>query len=122
MAARLEGIVPYLFYDNAAATMAWYERVFGFTEISRWTNDDGVIQNAEMSVGDTELWLDGGGTAGRPKPVWIGIWVDDVDAMYQQVKAAGVEAEPPVDRDFGVRMLTVEDPEGYQWGFMRRIG
>ena len=69
-----------------------------------------------------ELWLDGSGTEGRPKPVWIGIWVDDVDAMYAQVRAAGVEVDAPVDRDFGVHMLTVEDPEGYQWGFMRRIG
>jgi hypothetical protein len=34
-------------------------RVFGFEEIGRWANADGKIHNAEMRVGDTELWLDG---------------------------------------------------------------
>ena len=79
-----------------------------------------------MIVGDTELWLDGGGNRffdakGDPSRPWIGVWVDDVDAMHRKVSAAGVAAEPPVDRPWGVRILTVVDPEGYQWGFMRRI-
>jgi hypothetical protein len=45
----------------------------------------------------------------------------DVDAMYERVKAAGVAVDPPEDQRFGVRMLTVTDPEGYRWGFMRRL-
>ena len=123
---KFEGVVPYLFYDDIAATMEWYERVFGFEDVGRWTNDEGQIQNAEMRFGSSELWLDGGGKRwfdkdGKPAYAWIGIYIDDVDAMYDKVKAAGVEAEPPVDRDFGVRMLTVADPEGYQWGFLQRI-
>ena len=46
------------------------------------------------------------------------VWVDDFDAMYQRVLAAGVSAEPPEDRPFGARMLQVKDAEGYTWGFM----
>jgi hypothetical protein len=38
----------------------------------------------------------------------------------EQVRAAGVEVEPPEDKPYRVRMLTVTDPVGYQWGFMRR--
>ena len=126
MSDQYQGIVPYLFYDDAEAAMAWYTRVFGFEEIGRWSDDSGKIQNAEMRVGTTELWLDGGGKRhfdehGNHGPVWIGVWVDDVDEMYRRVREAGVDAEEPVTRDFGVRMLTVEDPEGYQWGFMRRV-
>jgi uncharacterized glyoxalase superfamily protein PhnB len=55
------GIVPYLFYDDAEAAMKWYTQVFGFVEIGRWANAEGRIHNAEMRVGNTELWLDGGG-------------------------------------------------------------
>ena len=121
-----QGIVPYLFYDDVAGALDWYARVFGFEEIGRWTNDEGQIHNAEMRVGTTELWLDGSGKlkldAGEERPTWVGIWVDDVDAIYERVKAAGVEADPPVDREFGVRMLTVPDPEGYLWGFIKRTG
>jgi len=126
MSVQFAGIVPYLFFDDAASAMDWYARVFGFEDIGRWKNDAGRIQNGEMRVGNTELWLDGGGKQlftreGDDRPQWVGVWVDDVDAMYEQISAAGVEAEPPVTREFGVQMLTVPDPFGYLWGFMRRV-
>ena len=122
MAQQYKGIVPYLFYDDALAALEWYARVFGFEEIGRWQNEAGGVQNAEMRVGDTELWLDGGGKRNDTdeRPQWIGIWVDDVDAMYEQVRQTGIECDAPVDREFGVRMLTVPDAMGYLWGFMRR--
>lgn len=122
MNAEYKGIVPYLFYDDAEAAMAWYSRVFDFEEISRWTNDAGQIQNAEMRIGETELWLDGSGRRKDhdERPTWIGIWVNDVDAIYKRVQEAGVECDAPVDRDFGVRMLNVPDGMGHLWGFVKR--
>ena len=105
--------------------MRWYGDVFGFEEIGRWENDGGTVQNGEMRVGNTEIWLDGGGrrqpAEGDARPTWIGVWVDDPDEMHRQVTARDVTAEQPVTRDFGVRMLTVEDPFGYLWGFMCRV-
>jgi len=73
------GIVPYLFYDDVETAMAWYTRVFGFEEIGRWNNDAGQVQNTEMRVGTTELWLDGSGRrqSDEKRPDWIGIWVED---------------------------------------------
>ena len=123
MTANYQGIVPYLFYDDTAAAMAWYTRVFGFEEINRWADENGHIQNAEMRVGSTELWLDGGGRRNDQddRPLWIGVWVDDVGSVYSQVQQAGVSCEPPVDREFGVRMLNVPDGMGYLWGFIQRI-
>jgi uncharacterized glyoxalase superfamily protein PhnB len=126
MSVQFSGIVPYLFYDNAEAAMEWYARVFGFEDIGRWQNDEGKVQNGEMRVGNTEIWMDGGGRQlfpeeGDDRQQWIGVGVDDVDAMYALIKSAGVEAEPPVTREFGVQMLSVPDPFGYLWGFMRRL-
>ncbi len=123
MANDYKGIVPYLFYDDAAAAMEWYGKVFGFEEIGRWADDDGKIQNAEMRIGNTELWLDGSGRRkdDDERPTWIGIWVDDVDAVFARIQEAGIDCEAPADRDFGVRMLNVPDPMGYLWGFIRRI-
>ena len=125
MGVNMQGIVPYLFFDDAEAAMEWYARVFGFEDIGRWTNDAGLLQNAEMRVGNTEIWMDGGGRQrfqdGEDRPQWIGVWVDDVDGMYELIKAAGVDAEPPVTREFGVQMLSVPDPFGYLWGFIRRV-
>ena len=126
MSIQFNGIVPYLFYEDAAAAMDWYAEVFGFEDRGRWENDSGAVQNGEMRVGNTEVWMDGGGKQlftreGDERPQWIGVWVDDVDAMYERIQAAGVVAEPPVTREFGVRMLTVPDPFGYHWGFIRRV-
>ena len=117
------GIVPYLFYDDVETAMAWYTRVFGFTEIGRWHNDEGKIQNAEMRIGSTELWLDGSGArkATDARPHWIGVWVEDVGAVYERVKNADVSCDAPQDREFGVRMLNVEDGMGHMWGFIKRI-
>ena len=123
MGTDFKGIVPYLFYDDAEAAMAWYKRVFGFDEIGRWPDATGRIMNAEMRVGTTELWLDGSGRRkdNDERPVWVGVWVDDVDAMYRRIQDAGVDCEAPQDREFGVRMLNVYDDMGHLWGFIKRI-
>jgi uncharacterized glyoxalase superfamily protein PhnB len=125
-------LVPYLFYDDVEGMIAWYTRVFGFVEKQRWHGPDDKVANAEMSVGDTELWMDGAtgrrvvfGQNGEPWTPWTGIWLeepDDVDAMHAHVIAEGVTPEqPPQDRPYGVRTFNVTDPEGYSWGFMARI-
>ena len=59
---------------------------------------------------------------GGPPKHWTGVWVDDVDAMHRRVVAAGVEAPEPEDRDYDVRSFNVDDPEGYSWGFLKRLG
>ena len=124
MNEHFNGIVPYLFYDDVEAAIDWYAHNFGFIELGRWHNEDGKIANAEMRVGKTELWLDGSGKRqdSDHRPHWIGIWVDDVDVVHARLKERGVDCEPPVDREFGVRMLTVDDGMGYLWGFIKRRG
>jgi uncharacterized glyoxalase superfamily protein PhnB len=131
-APKAGNLVPYLFCADAESLMDWYSRVFGFVEKDRWLSDNGRIRNAEISVGDTELWLDGGGgqitatgSDGSTSPLWIGVWLDTsaaVDEMYGHIVAQGVEPEDePMDRPFGIRIFNVRDPAGYLWGFMSHI-
>jgi len=118
-----KGIVPYLFFDDAEAAIKWYSEIFGFEEIGCWRNDEGNIQNAEMRVGNTEIWIDGSGRLKKEddRPIWVGVWVDNVDAIYQSVRAKGVECEEPTTREFGVRMLNIDDRMGHLWGFIKRV-
>lgn len=120
---QFSGLTPYVYYDDAGTMADWLTRVFGFVETGRHRAEDGQVQNVEMRVGPVELWLDG--TPGYRRredatPEWIGVWVDDVDAMFERVRECGVAAEPPEDKAYGVRMLSVKDPEGVTWGFVRR--
>jgi uncharacterized glyoxalase superfamily protein PhnB len=132
-APPLGNLVPYLFYADIEMMIDWYARVFGFVERARWHGDDGTVHNAEMRVGDTELWMDGAHAGrhrltdrdGKPFSLWVGVWLRDraaVDEMYEHVVSQGAAPEsPPQDLPYGVRAFNVSDPEGYSWGFMCHI-
>jgi len=102
----------------------WLTGVFGFTEKGRWVDAQGGVRNAELAVGSTEVWLDGDSTwwknKGRRPEEWIGVWVNDVDAMFERVTAAGIIVGPPENKFYAVRVLQLKDPQGYTWGFMQR--
>jgi uncharacterized glyoxalase superfamily protein PhnB len=123
--SSFKGLTPYLYYDDAAAAADWLASVLGFEEIGRHKDSEGRVTNVEFRIGPCELWIDGypgywrarGGRADQ----WIGVWVDDVDAMYERIRQSGVACDPPADRPHGVREIKVEDPQGYAWGFMTRI-
>lgn len=118
------GFTPYLHYTDLSGMVDWLTRVFGFIEKGRWQDESGVTTNAELLAGTSEVWLDGAADwwarKGRRPEEWIGVWVGDVDAMYERVIRCGVAAMPPEHKFYGVRVLQVTDPEGYTWGFMQR--
>ena len=44
--------------------------------------------------------------------------VDDVGAWFERARDHGARVlEPPVDREYGEREGTVEDPAGHRWEF-----
>ena len=47
--------------------------------------------------------------------------LDDMPLELYMLYEVPPLAETPVTRDFGVRMLTVDDGMGHLWGFMRRV-
>ena len=123
--AVYQGLVPYLFFDDAGAALDWYLKNFEFQELGRWADAEGRVHNAEMRAGDAEIWLDGSGrrdfaSTEDQRPQWLGVWVKDLDAVFAELQAKGIAQEPPVVREFGVEMLNVADPFGHLWGFMRR--
>ena len=124
-ARRGQGLTIYLFYEDASGMMDWYAKVFGFREIARWSAADGTVHNGEMAIGDGsgELWLDGGGPRyfdrdGNAATPWTGLFVDDLDAFVARARAAGLDADPPERKEYGVTMWMVTDPSGHLWGFM----
>jgi uncharacterized glyoxalase superfamily protein PhnB len=122
----IRAVTPYLIYEDAGQALEWLERVLGLEERARYVDRDGVVRQAELFVGNTELWLSGRGAGywakhERGPAQHVVVWVNDVDALYERVKAAGVDAPPPVDQTFGVRNFHVTDPGGYHWGFHCRL-
>lgn len=119
---EVRGIVPYVFCEDAGAVADWCVRVLSFDERGRWS-EGGHVRNVELVAGQSEVWLDGGVNWKErfaELGSWVGFWVDDVDAVYEHLRARTTDVTPPVEREFGIRTVTATDPEGHQWGFMRR--
>ena len=52
------------------------------------------------------------------------VYVDDVDAQYERVRAAvgeSVELTTPQDQPYGARLFTVQDVGGNSWTFWQHI-
>ncbi len=121
------GSIPSLDYEDAGAMLDWLTRVFGFRERSRYVDKDGIVRQAEMRMGDFDLWFAGHDrgywdTKGHGPEGWILVLVDDVDAHHAHVTAQGVDAKEPADQSYGMRTYQVTDPEGHHWNFMQALG
>jgi uncharacterized glyoxalase superfamily protein PhnB len=52
----------------------------------------------------------------------LSIFVDDVDAHFARVKAAGAAIDrEPEDQPYGLRDYGVRDPEGHHWWFSQEL-
>lgn len=121
------GLAPYLYYADAGAALEWLSRVFGFTEKLRYVDSAGVVFQATLLAGNTEIQLAGVGSdywqaKGVDGPVGQLniVYVDDVDAQYDRVQSAlGAEADVshPQDQPYGARLFTVPDIGGNSWTF-----
>jgi len=115
-------------YRDAPAAIEWLCRVFGFEKHLVVPNEDGTIAHAQLSYGNGMIML---GSAvetefGRfiRQPDEIGgvetqcayLVVNDADAVYRNVKAAGVEILMEIrDEDYGGRGFACRDLEGHIW-------
>lgn len=122
---------PQLYIPAGIFDTGFYTAAFGAVELRRWTNDDGSIHVAELSIGDTlfhlheenaERGLLSPGKANGVTAV-IGLFVSDVDEVMEQAGRAGAEMiSPAKDYDYGYRQGEIRDPFGHHWMIEMRIG
>ncbi|HEY2666750.1 MAG TPA: VOC family protein [Actinomycetota bacterium] len=121
-------VVPALLYEDVDAAAEWLSRVFGYRELLRWVGPDGRMGHADMELEGGIIMLDAGGEGyrnpeqGAQPSAYIVVWVDDVDAHFDRVRAAGgAIVEEPGDRPWGLRQYMVRDLEGHTWEFTQHI-
>ncbi len=122
-------IAPYLLYEDCDAALEFLARAFGFAEQLRYTGPEGYVNHAETRIGDGIVYMGCPGPDYR-NPAHLGartqmvcISVDDVDAVFEQAKAAGAEiTEQPADQEYGERRFMARDPEGHAWSISQPIG
>lgn len=115
---------PQLFIKNGVTNIDFYTEAFGAAELRRFSNDDGSIHVAELSIHGAILHLHEETASTRAfsakkyngTTVLIGLFVDDVDAVMNSAIAAGAEVlSPAQDYDYGYRQGEIKDPFGHVW-------
>lgn len=117
-------VTPYLYVKGAAQAIEFYKKAFGATEIMRFPLPGGRIGHAEIKIGDSMVMMaDEDPDMGVRGPLTIGgvsssilLYVENVDARFNQAVAAGAKVERPLkDQFYGDRSGTVVDPFGHVW-------
>jgi len=115
---------PYLIVRDAARAIEFYKKAFGAMELMRMADPSGKIGHAEIKIGDSPIMLadEVPGMGHRSpeslggSPVSILLYVEDVDAVFNQAVAAGAKVQRPLaDQFYGDRTGGVTDPFGHVW-------
>jgi hypothetical protein len=135
-AASVQKCVPMIFVPDVARALEWYVSI-GFKEIARY-GDDGETNFGMVSFGGAELMLNMHGTP-APHDVTLWFYTDQVDSLYQLLKARqlaaaqAVLAGAPDDRQsidfeqdiedmfYGARQFCIRDLNGYGLYFIQSI-
>ena len=121
---------PELFICNGVKDISFYEAAFGATELRRFSNEDGSIHVAELSIHGALFHLHE--ITAKPyfldpvtqngTTVTIGLFVPDVDMVINSaIKAGATLIEPAQDYDYGYRQGTIKDPFGHYWQIQKKI-
>ncbi len=116
--------MPTIVVRDVAATLEWFNKL-GFATVFTMPGPDGAIAHAEVARdADTRLMLGPDSWGHTPGSTGMSLYikVDDVDAYYDRVTAAGITVtQPPADQFWGDRIFTVEHPDGYRFTFWQHV-
>jgi uncharacterized glyoxalase superfamily protein PhnB len=127
MPGNYPAVTPYLYYQDAGAAMDWLVKAFGFKERMRMENPEGRVAHGELEFANGVVMLGEPGSDyenpnARGGRATAGVHVDDVDAHFEQAKAAGAKINSePTDQEYGDRRYDAEDLEGHDWFFAQPL-
>jgi uncharacterized glyoxalase superfamily protein PhnB len=110
---RIDYVVPILRVADVAASIAYYRERLGFESDWRWGDPPGFggVRRDAIEVFFCRECQGAPGT-------WMSFWVDDVDAMYEELRERGADIrQSPTNFEWGVREMNVQDPDGHRIRF-----
>jgi catechol 2,3-dioxygenase-like lactoylglutathione lyase family enzyme len=118
-----------MFVDDPRRSKEFYERVFEVSPVFEDDNSvafefENLIVNLLVERAAPEL-IEPTPVAGREagERFQLTIWVEDADAVIEQLRSAGVELlNGPIDRPWGLRTAAFADPDGHVWEVAAKIG
>ncbi len=116
-------VSAYLVADGAQRVIDFLKRAFDAKETRRYDNPDGTIMHAEVRIDDTVVMIADGGGSWPPFPIWLHVYVPDVDAAYRRaLDAGGVSVEVPKQKAGDPdKRGGVKDPAGNTWWLATQV-
>lgn len=126
---RLRAFEPSFTVNDLDRSRRFYTEVLGFFEAQQWEDNAGVLRGVMLKAGACEFGLsqdDWAKGRDRLKGVGVRLWCrteQDIDALAARIQAAGHSlTEGPTDQPWGVRSLSVDDPDGFHLTIYRAKG
>jgi len=123
-------IIPTMRYKDAPAAIEWLCSAFGFETHLIVPGENGTIVHAQLSFGNAMIMLGSERNNEYDKSVKTPkdlagmntqtayIIVEEIDEHYRRAIDAGAEILIDIkDEDYGGRVYSCLDPEGYIWNF-----
>jgi len=115
IAQDLHTVTVYFHPIGAQRFIDFVTNAFGGTELMRHAEGE-MIMHAKVQIGDSVIELGEARYPTQPLPTAIYLYVNDVDATYEQaLKAGGTSTLAPTDQPYGDRTAWVKDPFDNVW-------
>ena len=109
-------VTPYLLVPDANRELEFLKAAFGAVEVNCHRNPDNTVMHAEVTIVDSLVMLGQAGGQWKPLSGALYLWVEDVDATYQEALRQGASSESePEDKPYGHRNAGVIDQNGISW-------
>lgn len=128
--AGTQRVTPRLAYADPSAALNFLYQAFGFPERRdmRLQGRHGSIIVAAIQIADAYVMIGPAGSHDIVSPAATAgptagllVYVDDIDAHYQQARDHGANIiSPPADQYWGDRRYEAADSEGHLWFFHQR--
>lgn len=115
IAQDLHTVTVYFHPIGAQRFIDFVTDAYDAKELMRHAEDD-MIMHAKVQIGDSVIELGEARYPSQPLPTAIYLYVNDVDATYEQaLKAGGISMLAPADQPYGDRTAWVKDPFENVW-------
>ncbi|MGI8510106.1 MAG: VOC family protein [Gemmatimonadaceae bacterium] len=114
---------PYLMVDGADRTIDFLTRVFGATELRRFSHPDGKVMHAEVRIDDTVVMLTDGAPPDYPATAsHVHVYVSNVDDTYRRALGTGATSvQEPIQKGDDDKRGGFTDAGGTTWWIATKV-
>jgi PhnB protein len=116
-------VSPYLVAYGAQGVIDFLIKAFDARQTRRYEMPDGSIMHAEVQIDDTVVMIADGSEDNPPFPIWVHVYVPDVDTSYRRaLEAGGLPVDEPKQREGDPdRRSGVKDPARNTWWIATQV-